>query len=158
MADLNLLQDKRILAAFAAAQKIPGLRGVFKLVAKMVLRGRIKTINDLAENPEFQRIARKLTRTEVNIYTKVLTPIGFPQLAIRGAKVEGFISRRAARAGVQSGLHLEDASINIKRIKKILFNIKKKSIQKKIDSSITNKIWKNMISAYINYQRKNFKK
>ena len=48
--------------------------------------------------------------------------------------------------------------VDIKRIKKILFNIKKKSIQKKIDSSITYKIWKNMISAYINYQRKNFKK
>ena len=48
--------------------------------------------------------------------------------------------------------------VDIKRIKKILFNIKKKSIQKKIDSSITNKIWKHMISAYINYQRKNFKK
>ena len=48
--------------------------------------------------------------------------------------------------------------VDIKRIKKILFNIKKKSIQKKIDSSITSKIWKHMISAYINYQRKNFKK
>ena len=48
--------------------------------------------------------------------------------------------------------------VDIKRIKKILFNIKKKSIQKKIDSNITYKIWKNMISAYINYQRKNFKK
>ena len=48
--------------------------------------------------------------------------------------------------------------VDIKRIKKILFNIKKKSIQKKIDSSITNKIWKHMILAYINYQRKNFKK
>ena len=48
--------------------------------------------------------------------------------------------------------------VDTKRIKKILFNIKRKSIQKKIDSSITYKIWKNMISAYINYQRKNFKK
>ena len=48
--------------------------------------------------------------------------------------------------------------VDIKRIKKILFNIKKKSIQKKIDSSITNKIWKNMISAYINHQKKKFKK
>ena len=48
--------------------------------------------------------------------------------------------------------------VDIKRIKKILFNIKKKSLKKKIDSSITNKIWKNMILAYIKYQRKNFKK
>ena len=97
MADLNLLQDKRILAAFAAAQKIPGLRGVFKLVAKMVLRGRIKTINDLAENPEFQRIARKLTRTEVNIYTKVLTPIGFPRLVMEKGKVVQVVGKTHAR-------------------------------------------------------------
>ena len=97
MADLNLLQDKRILAAFAAAQKIPGLRGVFKLVAKMVLRGRIKSINDLAENPEFQRIARKLTRTEVNIYTKVLTPVGFPRLVMEKGKVVQVIGKTQAR-------------------------------------------------------------
>tara|TARA_B100001971_G_scaffold213788_1_gene248275 strand:- start:2116 stop:2406 length:291 start_codon:yes stop_codon:yes gene_type:complete len=48
--------------------------------------------------------------------------------------------------------------VDVKRIKKILFNIKKKSLNKKIDSNITNKIWKNMIFAYINYQKKNFKK
>ena len=48
--------------------------------------------------------------------------------------------------------------IDIERIKKILFNIKKKSIKKKIDSSITNKIWKNMILAYIEFERRNFKK
>ena len=48
--------------------------------------------------------------------------------------------------------------VDIKRIKKILFNIKKKSIQKKIDSSITNKIWKNMILTYIKHERKKFKK
>ena len=97
MADLNLLQDKRILAAFAVAQKIPGLRGVFKLVAKMVLRGRIKTINDLAENPEFQRIARSLSRTEVNIYTKVLTPIGFPRLVLEQGKVVQVVGKTQAR-------------------------------------------------------------
>ena len=45
--------------------------------------------------------------------------------------------------------------VDVKRIKKILFNIKKKSLNKKIDSNITNKIWKNMIFAYINYQKKN---
>ena len=48
--------------------------------------------------------------------------------------------------------------VDNKRIKKMLFNIKKKSLKKKIDSNITNKIWKNMILAYIIYERKNFKK
>ena len=48
--------------------------------------------------------------------------------------------------------------VDTKRIKKILFNIRRKSLKKKIDSTITNKIWRNMILTYINYQRKNFKK
>ena len=44
------------------------------------------------------------------------------------------------------------------RINKILNNIKKKSIQKKIDPMITRRIWINMIYAYINFERRNFKK
>jgi len=48
--------------------------------------------------------------------------------------------------------------VDTKRIKKILFNIRRKSLKKKIDSTVTNKIWKNMILTYINHQRKNFKK
>ena len=48
--------------------------------------------------------------------------------------------------------------VDKKRIKKILNNIKKKSLKKKIDPKITNRIWKNMIFAYIDYERRNFKK
>ena len=44
------------------------------------------------------------------------------------------------------------------RINKILNNIKKKSIQKNIDPKITRRIWINMIYAYINFERRNFKK
>ena len=48
--------------------------------------------------------------------------------------------------------------VDKKRIKFILNQIKKKSIKNKIDPKITNRIWKNMIYAYINYERRNFKK
>ena len=48
--------------------------------------------------------------------------------------------------------------VDKKRISKILSNIKKKSLRKKIDPKITNRIWKNMIFAYIDYERRNFKK
>ena len=48
--------------------------------------------------------------------------------------------------------------VDHKRINIILKNIKKKSIQKKIDPKITGKIWKSMIWAYVKHQRKNFKK
>ncbi len=48
--------------------------------------------------------------------------------------------------------------IDKKRIKKILSNIRKKSKKKKIDIKITNKIWKSMIQAFINYEFRNFKK
>ena len=48
--------------------------------------------------------------------------------------------------------------VDQKRIKKILSNIKKKSIKNKIDPKITNRIWKNMIWSYIDFERRNFKK
>ncbi len=48
--------------------------------------------------------------------------------------------------------------IDKKRIKIILKKIKKKSLKKNIDTKVTNKIWKNMIWAYIDYEKRNFKK
>ena len=48
--------------------------------------------------------------------------------------------------------------VDKKRITKILNNIKKKSLKKKIDPKITKRIWKNIIFAYIDYERRNFKK
>ena len=48
--------------------------------------------------------------------------------------------------------------VDHKRINKILNNIKKKSLKNNIDPKITNRIWKNMIWSYINYERRNFKK
>ena len=48
--------------------------------------------------------------------------------------------------------------IDNKRIKIILRNIRKKSITNRIDPKITNRIWKNMIWSYIDYEKRNFKK
>ncbi len=48
--------------------------------------------------------------------------------------------------------------VDQKRINLILRNIKKKSIKNKIDPIITNRIWKNMIYAYIDFERRNFGK
>ena len=48
--------------------------------------------------------------------------------------------------------------IDQKRITFILKNIKKKSLKNNIDPKITQKIWKNMISAYIDFEKRNFKK
>ena len=48
--------------------------------------------------------------------------------------------------------------IDQKRIKKILKNIKNKSLKNNIDPKITNRIWKNMIWSYIDYEKRNFKK
>ena len=48
--------------------------------------------------------------------------------------------------------------IDQKRIKFILKKIKIKSIQLKIDPKISNRIWKNMIWSFIDYEKRNFKK
>ncbi len=48
--------------------------------------------------------------------------------------------------------------IDQKRINFILKKINKKSIQLNIDPKITNRIWKNMIWSFIDYEKRNFKK
>ncbi|WP_415301140.1 chorismate mutase [Candidatus Pelagibacter sp. Uisw_134_02] len=48
--------------------------------------------------------------------------------------------------------------IDQKRIDFILKKIKKKSIKSNIDPKITNRIWKNMIWSFIDYEKRNFKK
>ena len=48
--------------------------------------------------------------------------------------------------------------VDKKRIKIILKKIKIKSRKLNIDPKITNRIWKNMIWSYIDYERRNFKK
>ena len=48
--------------------------------------------------------------------------------------------------------------VDSKRINKILSNIKKKSIKNNIDPKITKRIWINMIYAYIDFEKRNFKK
>ena len=61
---------------------------------------------------------------------------------------------------VKKVLELKDKKnqiIDQKRIKIILKNVRKKSISNKIDPKITNRIWKNMIWSYIDYEKRNFK-
>jgi chorismate mutase len=48
--------------------------------------------------------------------------------------------------------------VDQERINFILKKIKKKSNLLKIDPKITNRIWKNMIWSFIDYERRNFKK
>tara|TARA_B100001123_G_C14773081_1_gene813532 strand:+ start:263 stop:553 length:291 start_codon:yes stop_codon:yes gene_type:complete len=62
---------------------------------------------------------------------------------------------------VKKVLELKDSKKQIvdnSRIKKILSNIRTKSIQNNIDPKITKRIWLNMIKAYIDFERRNFKK
>ena len=62
---------------------------------------------------------------------------------------------------VNKVLNLKDKKNQIvdqKRIRMILRNIRTKSIKNKIDPKITHRIWKNMIMAYIDYEKRNFKR
>ena len=66
---------------------------------------------------------------------------------------------------VITGKHHKEITkgINLNNKSKIIFNEnyhdgKSTSIKKGIDPKITNKIWKNMIAAYIEFERKNYKK
>ena len=54
--------------------------------------------------------------------------------------------------------YFKNEIIDKKRINFILKKIKRKSINLKIDTKITNRIWKNMIWSYIDYEKRNFTK
>ena len=60
--------------------------------------------------------------------------------------------------GVLKQKKFKNQIIDRTRIKEILTLIKKKSISRKIDPQITKKIWKNIIRAYIDFEKRNFKK
>ena len=62
---------------------------------------------------------------------------------------------------VKKVLELKDKKnqiIDQKRINFILKKIKRKTLKNKIDPKITHRIWKNMIWAYIDYEKRNFKR
>ena len=48
--------------------------------------------------------------------------------------------------------------VDKKRINFILKKIKAKSLKQRIDPKITDRIWKNMIWSYIDYEKRNFKR
>ena len=48
--------------------------------------------------------------------------------------------------------------VDQKRIKRILREIKKKSIKNNIDPKITARIWRSMIWSYVDYQKRKFSK
>ena len=48
--------------------------------------------------------------------------------------------------------------VDHRRINEILKNIKNRSIKKGVDTQITRRIWKSIISSYINFQKRKFKK
>jgi len=60
--------------------------------------------------------------------------------------------------GVLKQKRYKNQIIDKARIKEILKLIKKKSISRKIDPKLTKRIWKNIIRAYIDFEKKNFKK
>ena len=60
--------------------------------------------------------------------------------------------------GVLKQKRYKNQIIDKARIKEVLTLIKKKSILRKIDPKITKKIWRNIIRAYIDFEKRNFKK
>ena len=60
--------------------------------------------------------------------------------------------------GILKQKRYKNQIIDKTRIKEILSLIKKKSISRKIDPKLSKKIWKNMIRAYIDFEKRKFKK
>ena len=66
--------------------------------------------------------------------------------------------RTSLVTGVLKQKRYKNQIIDKARIKEVLTLIKRKSISRKIDPKITKKIWRNIIRAYIDFEKRNFKK
>ena len=95
-----------------------------------------------------------------------MSPINIKKLNILRKKLDSLDNKLLRLIKIRTGLVTNVLKLKIykkeivdkKRIKKILNNIRKKSIKQKIDPKITNRIWKNMILSYIDFEKRNFKK
>ena len=95
-----------------------------------------------------------------------MSPINIKKLNILRKKLDSLDDKLLRLIKIRTGLVKNVLKLKIykkeivdkNRIKKILNNIRKKSIKQKIDPKITNRIWKNMILSYIDFEKRNFKK
>tara|TARA_B100000242_G_C42652686_1_gene306577 strand:- start:16 stop:306 length:291 start_codon:yes stop_codon:yes gene_type:complete len=95
-----------------------------------------------------------------------MSPINIKKLNKLRKKLDSLDNKLLRLIKIRTGLVTNVLKLKIykkeivdkKRIKKILNNIRKKSIKQKIDPKITNRIWKNMILSYIDFEKRNFKK
>ena len=95
-----------------------------------------------------------------------MSPINIKKLNKLRKKLDSLDNKLLRLIKIRTGLVTNVLKLKIykkeivdkKRIKKILNNIRKKSIKQKIDPKVTNRIWKNMILSYIDFEKRNFKK
>ena len=91
------------------------------------------------ENKNILKIRKKLDKLDIKLLEIIKKRSKLVDIVIRNKKFKKDIVDR-------------------KRISVILKNIKKKSKNQKIDPKITNRIWKSMINAFIDYEYRNFGK
>ncbi len=92
-----------------------------------------------------------LKKKKLNLIRKKLDKLDYSLIKI--IKKRTFLVKKVLKIK-ETKKHIVDKP----RIKKILRDIRNKSIQNKIDPKITKRIWINMIYAYIDFEKRNFKK
>ena len=88
-------QDVEILSGLALAQRFPGIRLFFLRATKVLMRGKIKRISDVAKSVEIEETVKKFSKAEASMYTKTLVKVGFPRLVMERGKVMGFLTETA---------------------------------------------------------------
>ena len=91
-------QDADILGALAIAQRFPGIRKFFLRTTRVLMRGNIRGLGDIAKSKDVEDIVKNFTKAEANMYSKTLVKVGFPRLMMERGKVVGFLSKTAQKA------------------------------------------------------------
>ena len=88
----------QLLAGLATAQRFPGVRLFFVRATKVLMRGKIRKLADIASSVEVEQIVQGFSKAEASLYSKTLVKLGFPRLNVSRGKVTGFLSDSATGA------------------------------------------------------------
>ena len=120
--------EGQLLAGLATAQKFPGVRLFFMRVTKVLMRGKIRKIDDIGKSKEVEDAVKKFSKSEAAMYTKTLVKVGFPRLMMSRGQTIGFL-RKTAEGAKQTISKIGQTPVH----RKITSNKIAKSLEQHID-------------------------
>jgi len=95
--------EKKILTSLKKLQKYPRVREIFRIIASLFRKKKIKHIKDIAKDRDIRKTVEGLNYEERKMYAKHLKELGFPTLDefLSSAKKSQLLLKKAPKKGIE---------------------------------------------------------